>query len=126
MNKLIIAIAAVAVFTGFQVAEANTTCDPSKVDLVTTLVQCNGNDPMMVTMPWGLTGAQTPILKAGETVTDEAGVTDICPKWYFTNCFDISRTDYYRNYMRNLAKQLLANGTLTHYERFQYQNWLTR
>ncbi len=68
-------------------------------------------DPLAVTQVWGLTGHQTPHIQSGATIVDEGGIVDTCPAWYgMMGCFDLSRTDYYRNQMKELGRQLRALG----------------
>lgn len=80
----------------------------SHADVATTTPQ-NG-DPMAVTQPWGLTGHETPVFGAGQSVTDRGGVTDTCPWFIRWGCFDITRTSYYENRMTQNAQELVALG----------------
>ena len=84
----------------------------------------SNGDPMRVTQPWGLTGYATPIIGSGLSVTDEAGVSDICPKWYPRGCFSLVNTEYYRNQMISLAKDLFQTYGADSYRIFpQYSSW---
>lgn len=72
-----------------------------------------GGIPSLLTMPWGLTGGETPTITPGTAVEDEYGVPLSCPAWFPpTGCYDNTRTEYYRNNMRILARQLLASGAM--------------
>lgn len=113
---------------------ADMVTDP--ITLVVTTVQtptvflpCEGGDPMRVVQAWGLNGYQTPTLNAGQIISDEAGITDMCPVWYPVtisgkSCFDVSHTDMYRNQAREIARGLQKNGTMTHYAQ-DYSYWLS-
>lgn len=105
-NILIIAVlfSSLAILGGAAPTEAATTC--------TILNPCPSNgDPMKIGMQWGLTGEQTPQVKAGVFVIDEAGNADQCPSWYGRmGCFDITRTQYYRDSMIETARQLKELG----------------
>ena len=81
--------------------------------------QENG-DPQQVVQSWGLTGAQTPKVAPGTVVKDEAGNTSICEKWMSSGCSDVSRTEWYRNQMIALGRQLKANGWIVAFPQFQY------
>jgi len=76
---------------------------------VATSTPSNG-DPKAVSQVWGLTGYNTPIVSAGTVVTDAYGVSDTCPKWYAGGCSDLTRTDWYSNQMKDLARKLIASG----------------
>lgn len=70
-----------------------------------------GPIPTEISMPWGLKGGETPTVKAGTVVTDEHGIAYDCPIIFVSfQCYDLTRTDYYRNQMRELGRQLIANG----------------
>lgn len=71
---------------------------------------CEGTNPLLVMQVWGLRGIDTPKIKGGESVTDEFGVSDTCPRWYPVGCSDLTHTDFYRNEMRSTARALIANG----------------
>lgn len=71
---------------------------------------CSGTNPALVNQVWGLRMIDTPSLKSGESMVDEHGVSDFCPKWYPMGCADISRTEYYRAQMLSLAHQLVDQG----------------
>lgn len=49
-----------------------------------------------------------PTFRAGAKITDEHGVSDSCPSFYFMGCVDYTRTAQYRSYMNNVAKQLIG------------------
>lgn len=69
----------------------------------------DNGDPMKVGMPWGLTGEQTPVVKAGAKITDEAGTIDTCPAFFTQGCFNIVKTNYYHESRLNVAKDLVKN-----------------
>lgn len=72
---------------------------------------CEGSDPMAIVQAWGLTGHQTPMVRTGATVTDDAGMSDTCPTWYnVMGCFDLTHTNYYENQMRDIAQQTSKSG----------------
>ena len=62
-----------------------------------------GGNPQMLSMQWGLTGGQTPIVKGGSVITDEKGYTFDCPAW-IGQCYDLTQTDWYKAQMRALAQ----------------------
>jgi hypothetical protein len=110
MKNIFLSLAlASLVVVGFASTASAAVC--GELDANGVLIQCGNGDPRNVMQPWGLTGHQTPTIAAGAVVVDEAGNVDTCPAWYGKmGCSDISRTDYYRNQMRNLAKQLQSRG----------------
>lgn len=55
----------------------------------------NGPDPMSLSMSWGLTGYQTPVIPSGSSVTDRFGNTYLCPAWFPAGCFDLTNTAWY-------------------------------
>lgn len=61
-----------------------------------SLGQCGNGNPAAISMPWGLTGGETPIVKSGTTFKDERGVSFECPWWFPAGCYDITKTQYYR------------------------------
>lgn len=64
----------------------------------TQLTPCsNGPDPMSLTMSWGLTGYQTPVVKTGTVIQDAFGRTYECPIWFpeHMGCFDLTKTAWY-------------------------------
>ena len=77
-----------------------------------TTTPIGNGDHMLVTNVWGLTGYETPKVSVGATVIDEAGNADVCPAWYpkHMGCFDITRTDYYRNAMIETVRQIQSYG----------------
>lgn len=90
---------------------ATSTATTSTPVIITTSKPLGNGDPLAVTQAWGLTGYQTPKTAPGTIVTDEGGIQDTCPAWYgWGGCFDLTRTDYYRNQMRELGRQLRAQG----------------
>jgi hypothetical protein len=77
----------VAVISGPGAALASTDC---------SLGQCGNGNPAAISMPWGLTGGETPIVKPGTSFKDERGVSFECPWWFPAGCYDITKTQYYR------------------------------
>lgn len=57
-----------------------------------------------------------PRLAPGQKIVDENGVEDYCPWFYFMGCVDLSGTPEYKAAMKKLAKDLIANGTASHYK----------
>lgn len=125
MKKIAIIVATLAFLGMATVASASTFTPPvntgecganiydqsTSTPIVIGTVMCGNGDPMLVSMPWGLTGHQTPQIVSGTTVSDTHGVESTCPAWYgIMGCFDLTSTDYYKNQMRELARQLLALG----------------
>ncbi len=96
-----------AVFVGvlvFNTASAATVCSAEVAQIGDTVVVCGGGNPATLQMSWGLSGGETPKVKAGASFSDEKGYSDNCPSWYFTDCYDLTKTDWYKNQMRGLAK----------------------
>jgi hypothetical protein len=100
-------------------AQTIVTVDPITLITSTTTIpavdavnnsSCDGINPMLVYQPWGLTGFNTPQISAGTSVTDEGGVVLDCPKWETNGCQDITKTDYYRNYMLATGSDIKAKG----------------
>jgi len=84
--------------------------------------QFMGNgDPMAVMQSWGLSGHSTPTVSAGTVVNDGYGISAVCPKWQPAGCFNLTTTNWYKQYMTNLAKQLLGNGFWVQFP--QYKEW---
>lgn len=71
-----------------------------------------GGDPMKVVMVWGLDGYHTPRIASGQKD---------CPAWYPVGCFDLTSTQYYRDQMMNLARELIAKGFVNQFP--QYEEW---
>lgn len=121
MNKVIVAIAFVGIlgFTGPAVTHA-ASC--GSIDPVTnSVVICSNGDPMASTLAWGLTGYQTPKITSGAQVVDAGGIKDTCPAWYgLMGCFDLTSTDYYRNSMIALAKDVIAKGLASQFPSLSY------
>ncbi len=98
-------LAASVLLPGFAMAQS-TDCQATP-----TPASCQGNgDPMNLTMPWGLTGYQSTLIKPGASVTDEGGWTLSCPVEFRSGCFDITHTAYYRTQMLSIGQQLKALG----------------
>lgn len=95
---LMLAVLIGVTFSG-ATAYASTTTDP-----------VGNGDPMQIGMPWGLTGWETPRVPAGAIVIDEAGNADKCPDWFRMGCFDITRTQYYRDAMIETVRQIREYG----------------
>lgn len=82
-------------------------------------------DPMLVVNAWGLNGYQTPIIAVGAVIADEGGITTTCPSWYPKfGCFDLTRTEYYRNQMRETARQISQLGVANQFGQMSY--WLNQ
>jgi len=90
MKNAIFALAfAVVLFGGASVASAAVDCN-------ITPEQCNGNgNPGLISMPWGLTGDQTPQVAAGTSFSDGRGHTFVCPWFFPAGCYDVTRTAWY-------------------------------
>ncbi len=88
-----------------------------------TLSHSNGN-PYKITQPWGLTQEQTVTVGIGDTITNEAGLSEVCT--FFHGCSDITKTDFYRNNMIETARQLIENGRLQFFPMFQYWGQFVR
>ena len=57
---------------------------------------CGSINPMAVMQSWGLTGFQTPWIKAGTTIFDKFNNKGLCELWSGpSGCFNISATAYY-------------------------------
>jgi len=138
MNKFIFVLLGFLVFTGLFTGTTsaatcgNTSLNHGSYDVfdgvsTTTIpavnnVNCSNGNPMEVYQPWGLIGLQTPTVKSGATFTDEAGNSDLCPAWYPSGCFDLTRTDYYRNEMKITTQSLNKIGQLNQFPQLSY--WL--
>lgn len=90
-------LVAVLALGGAAVASAQT------VDCSVT--PCGNGDPMLITMPWGLTGYQTPTVERGAIIDGGFGFVTVCPMWYpiHMKCFDLTGTDYWKNQLRVLG-----------------------
>ena len=99
----------------------NPIIDPDTLAVIgNNIMHCDGGNPTLIGMVWGLTGGQTPTVKAGTTVTDLGGWTDICPAFYSSwMCYDISKTDYHSNQMRALVNDLQVKGILNQFPTLQ-------
>lgn len=106
-------ITAMFVFSFLFVGSANAWYEKTGVDEFGNdilVYHPDGNgDPMKVGMPWGLTGEQTPVVKSGSKITDEAGTVDTCPAFFTQGCFNIVKTNYYHESRLNVAKDLVKN-----------------
>jgi hypothetical protein len=84
---------------------------PAYAQVDCSVTPCGNGDPSAVVQAWGLNSYQTPSVAAGVVVTDEYGFKDTCPAFYGKfMCADITRTDYYRNSMKAVARDLIAKG----------------
>lgn len=54
-----------------------------------------GGNPALISMPWGLTGGETPTFPSGGSITDLWGKVFLCPWWFPAGCYDITRTAWY-------------------------------
>lgn len=81
------------------------------------VIQC-GNGPVDLYHSWGLLGSETPKVLAGTTVRDQTGMTFDCPLWVNHGCFDLTGTDWYRNQMIDLAREILSTGQQAYYPQF--------
>lgn len=125
MKKIVFALAVVALFAG-HTASAHIVINPETGLEVPHLHPENGN-PMLLTMPWGLTGEKTPLVAPGTVVKDESGFEDLCPSWFPRNgCFNITGTEYYRTRMIDMAKQLVSIGKINQFPQFAYWSRLSR
>lgn len=97
MSKLLQSGVSVVVALGFMVPVAAfglVDCSVTPTD--PTCVAGNGS-PLTISMPWGLTGGETPTFAPGTSVKDAYGNTVTCPWWFPpTGCYDITKTAYYR------------------------------
>ena len=96
---------------------------PPSVAATTTVpaidnVNCDSGNPYLVMNAWGLTGNETPFVRIGEKITDEHGFSVTCDKASIGGCYDLTKTDYYRNQMFNLAKQIIATGQVSRFPMF--------
>lgn len=89
---------------------------------IPTIITGGNGDPMNVTMPWGMTGYQTPVFATGQSVTDKGGVVLTCP--FFEGCFDLTNTQYYNSAMLSTAQQLKAAGYTNSTIASQWSGWL--
>lgn len=129
MKKFIVLIGVIGILGMASPALASNECETTGHPAGTSslgidYIGCGGGDPMNQGMPWGSTGYNTPQIKAGVTVTDEAGITDTCPTWYRAGCFDLSKTDYYRTQMRTIARNLQSSGWISQFPKMM--GWLSR
>lgn len=115
MKNMIIAVIIIGAVIGFGgVAAKAETCGNAP------LSPCQNGNPYIIMQVWGLTGANTPIVSAGGTVTDEGGVSAICPIWSIQPCSDISRTEYYRQSMEGVARGVVSLGRQNEFPEFRY------
>lgn len=101
MKKILFAFAFVVIGVGFASSANAADC---------SVVVCGNGNPALIGMPWGLTGGETPTVASGTTIVDEMGVEDVCPSWYPSGCYDITKTSYYREQMLELGRILKAAG----------------
>lgn len=71
-------------------------------------VNCDSQNPENVASAWGTNGS-VPNIKAGAIVSDEGGISYICPS-FIARCVDITHTSYYRVQMESLGRQLKKMG----------------
>ncbi len=83
-------------------------------------VACGNGSPENIIRPWGK-NSDVPHMKAGETVTDEVGISYTCPE-FIRVCLDITHTEYYRIQMRTIVSQLQTSGFLSQFP--QIQGWV--
>lgn len=98
MSKLLAFGAAVAVTFGTLLPVA-VSADTVDCQVTPSDISCSrgGGIPTLITMPWGLTGGETPIIAPGVSVTDPWGRILTCPQWFPpAGCYDITKTAYYR------------------------------
>lgn len=122
---------AIATFLFVGVTTANASCGDPIFDASLPPVQigtemCGNGDPMKNVNSWGLSGYDTPQIKRGQTVTDEAGFKDTCPDWFnlgMGTCFNIFGTEHYRNGMKATAQQAKTQGVLSQFKGLTY--WAT-
>lgn len=64
-------------------------------------------------------GQKLPVVSSGQTVTDEAGVTEVCPTWYgMQSCVSLVKTPAYRANMINIAKTIISAKQESAFPRF--------
>lgn len=74
-----------------------------------TFIPCEGPNPENVSRPWG-TNSSVPRVAAGTISSDEFGLSYPCPVGTMQGCSDLTRTDYYREQMMSLARQIIGLG----------------
>ncbi|MFN3658153.1 MAG: hypothetical protein ACK4UO_12930 [Pseudolabrys sp.] len=57
--------------------------------------QDGGGNPALLTMPWGLTGGETPTFASGTSITDPWGKVFTCPWFFPAGCYNITHTAWY-------------------------------
>lgn len=101
MKKLLAVLPLLAV--AFLVAPSLASADVvqcGQVDPATNLVRdCGNGNPGLIGMPWGLTGDQTPKFTSGTSVPDGYGHVLSCPWFFPAGCYDISKTQYFRDFV---------------------------
>lgn len=110
-NKLAILSITALFFTAVPVF-ADTVCgNPANSTVTTMYITCGSNgNPENVTNIWGGTNSSLPHVTPGASIVDEGGVPLLCPTIVSNYCVDISHTDYYRNAMLELGRQLKSLG----------------
>ena len=108
MKKLLITLGVGLAMTGVSFAQDlvcghNLSTDPITLVVTDTVLNCANGNPADVSLSWGLTGLQTPVVASGATVTDERGVQSVCAVWMRMNCYDVTRTDWYRTQYRAMS-----------------------
>lgn len=121
MKYLIAIIVSFVVVTPAFAAQIVTGVDPITGETLYRFVD-EGANTMNMTQAWGLLGYETPAVKSGVDVVDEGGVKDTCYSWYPQGCFDLTKTDYYRNQMIEIARQHKVLGWYV----TQFAYWYTQ
>ena len=85
------------------------------IDNGTCEYPANG-DPLKVEQPWKLTGYQTPSVLKGAVVTDKTGIKDTCN--YSQGCFDVTGTEWYKNQMKHIARELIRLNRVKYFPIF--------
>jgi hypothetical protein len=114
MKYFIFSLTLVAlVLVGVQVADAATCGDGTGGTVI-----CQNGHPDLVVQPWGLTGAETPRIGFGITVTDRGGISASCPVWMSNGCFDLTGVKWYEDRMLELARELIDTNQVNRFPVF--------
>lgn len=107
LTKFLLVVGVFSIASLGQVSAAVQQCgDPSQSTIDVTYVSCGNGSPELVTSAWGTTNSGTPHVQPGQSVTDESGISSLCPSFFTNYCVDITHTEYYRNQMKAIAQQL--------------------
>lgn len=112
----------------FEVVTEDTSTVPSTFSTTTVPalnnISCGNGSPELVVSPWGKMNSEVPHIQPGQSSTDEAGITETCPAWFPFYCVDITRTEYYRTRMKNLAAELVMKNQISQF--LKMQGWVGR